>query len=250
MEAMVELPSVVQVQIAHWLSETASTQEASVRNATTHLQAAQNSPKFALYLLMLSAGKTFSLNRATVTVCRNVWSLAMLNGMRPLGRYSVYPGTCEHWWLSLTKLDNEVFNIELRTDWTTFSTPTDNWMAIELVLNSWSWQYIGVNTWRKASVMKSAVRFCGRGSRERAENSCSDILEEFFDIPLEWREFNVRHREAGISEPAHGYSVARRRSCPEALVRSCKSACVNWFRVICSVNLDDQLPHVFLDILS
>nr|PNR26439.1 hypothetical protein PHYPA_031014 [Physcomitrium patens] len=56
MEAMVELPSVVQVQIAHWLSETASTQEASVRNATTHLQAAQNSPKFALYLLMLSAG--------------------------------------------------------------------------------------------------------------------------------------------------------------------------------------------------
>jgi hypothetical protein len=53
----VELPSVGQDQIAHWLSETAGTQEAAVRNATSHLEAAQNVPKFALCLLMLAAGK-------------------------------------------------------------------------------------------------------------------------------------------------------------------------------------------------
>lgn len=57
MEAMVELPSVGQDQIARWLSETAGTQEAAVRNATSHLEAAQNVPKFALCLLMLAAGK-------------------------------------------------------------------------------------------------------------------------------------------------------------------------------------------------
>ena len=52
-----ELPSVGQDQIAHWLSETAGTQEAAVRNATSHLEAAQNVPKFALCLLMLASGK-------------------------------------------------------------------------------------------------------------------------------------------------------------------------------------------------
>lgn len=57
MEAMVELPSVGKDQIAHWLSETAGSQEADVRNATSHLEAAQNVPKFALCLLMLAAGK-------------------------------------------------------------------------------------------------------------------------------------------------------------------------------------------------
>lgn len=56
MEAMVELPSVGKDQIAHWLSETAGSQEADVRNATSHLEAAQNVPKFALCLLMLATG--------------------------------------------------------------------------------------------------------------------------------------------------------------------------------------------------
>jgi hypothetical protein len=56
MEAMVELPSVGKDQIAHWLSETTGSQEADVRTATSHLEAAQNVPKFALCLLMLAAG--------------------------------------------------------------------------------------------------------------------------------------------------------------------------------------------------
>lgn len=57
MEAMVELPSVGQDQIAHWLSDTAGSHEAAMRNASSHLEAAQNVPKFALCLLMLAAGK-------------------------------------------------------------------------------------------------------------------------------------------------------------------------------------------------
>lgn len=56
MEAMVELPTIGREQIAHWLSETAGSQEAAVRTATSHLEAAQNVPKFALCLLMLAAG--------------------------------------------------------------------------------------------------------------------------------------------------------------------------------------------------
>lgn len=59
MEAMVELPTVGKDQIAHWLTETAGCQEAAVRTATAHLEAAQTVPKFALCLLMLSAGKQF-----------------------------------------------------------------------------------------------------------------------------------------------------------------------------------------------
>lgn len=52
-----ELPSVGQDQIAHWLSETTGSHEAAMRNASSHLEAAQNVPKFALCLLMLAAGK-------------------------------------------------------------------------------------------------------------------------------------------------------------------------------------------------
>lgn len=58
MEALVQIPAVGQEQIAEWLNDTAgSQQESTVRAATLHLEAAQTVPKFALFLLMLSAGK-------------------------------------------------------------------------------------------------------------------------------------------------------------------------------------------------
>lgn len=58
MEALVQIPAVGQEQIAEWLNDTAgSQQESKVRAATLHLEAAQTVPKFALFLLMLSAGK-------------------------------------------------------------------------------------------------------------------------------------------------------------------------------------------------
>lgn len=60
MEAMVELPTIGREQIANWLSETAGSQEAAVRTATSHLEAAQNVPKFSLCLLMVAAGNRHS----------------------------------------------------------------------------------------------------------------------------------------------------------------------------------------------
>lgn len=87
--------------------------------------------------------------------------------------------------------------------------------------------------------MKLVVCFCGRGFWERVENSCSDIFEEFFDILLEWREFNVCYREVGILELVYGYFVVCWWFCFEVFVRSCKLVCVNWFCVICLVNFDD-----------
>ncbi|KAL2650845.1 hypothetical protein R1flu_018973 [Riccia fluitans] len=58
MEAMVDLATVGvgKDQIARWLSETAGPHEAAVRVATAHLDAARTVPKFALCLLVLSAG--------------------------------------------------------------------------------------------------------------------------------------------------------------------------------------------------
>ncbi|CAM6082528.1 unnamed protein product [Calypogeia fissa] len=58
MEAMVNLSTVGvgKDQIARWLSETAGTQQAAVRAATAHLEAARAVPKFSLCLLLLSAG--------------------------------------------------------------------------------------------------------------------------------------------------------------------------------------------------
>lgn len=64
MEAMVNLATVGvgKDQIARWLSETAGPHEAAVRAATAHLEAARTVPKFALCLLVLSAGR-FVLHR-------------------------------------------------------------------------------------------------------------------------------------------------------------------------------------------
>lgn len=56
MEATVNFPLVGQEQIAQWLMDTTGSQESAVQAATSHLEAAQNLPKFALFLLMLSAG--------------------------------------------------------------------------------------------------------------------------------------------------------------------------------------------------
>jgi hypothetical protein len=63
MDAMVEMEDTVgsgeeeEQKIALWLSQTADSQEAAVRTATQHLEAAQQTmPKFASLLLRLSAG--------------------------------------------------------------------------------------------------------------------------------------------------------------------------------------------------
>jgi hypothetical protein len=68
MEAMVEMEDTVggdeeeEQKIALWLSQTADSQEAAVRTATQHLEAAQQTmPKFASLLLRLSAGKLLPL---------------------------------------------------------------------------------------------------------------------------------------------------------------------------------------------
>jgi hypothetical protein len=53
----VELASLGKNQIAYWLSATAGAQEAALRSAASHLEAAQSVPKFAHCLLMLAAGK-------------------------------------------------------------------------------------------------------------------------------------------------------------------------------------------------
>lgn len=60
MEAIVDVSAVNQELIAQWLMDTTGSQESAVQAATLHLQAAQSVPKFALFLLMLSAGLSFS----------------------------------------------------------------------------------------------------------------------------------------------------------------------------------------------
>lgn len=60
MEAIVDVSAVDQEHIAQWLMDTTGCQESAVQAATLHLEAAQSVPKFALFLLMLSAGLFFS----------------------------------------------------------------------------------------------------------------------------------------------------------------------------------------------
>ncbi|BBN00117.1 hypothetical protein MPTK1_1g26560 [Marchantia polymorpha subsp. ruderalis] len=81
MEAMVNLATVGvgKDQIARWLSETAGPHEAAVRAATAHLEAARTVPKFALCLLVLSAGGDEKGQRVAAATylknyLRNHWS--------------------------------------------------------------------------------------------------------------------------------------------------------------------------------
>ncbi|KAL3700792.1 hypothetical protein R1sor_018814 [Riccia sorocarpa] len=81
MEAMVDLATVGvgSDQIARWLSETAGPHEAAVRAATAHLEAARTVPKFALCLLVLSAGGEDKGQRVAAATylknfLRNHWS--------------------------------------------------------------------------------------------------------------------------------------------------------------------------------
>lgn len=69
MEAIVDVSAVDQEHIAQWLMDTTGSQESAVQAATLRLEAAQSVPKFALFLLMLSAGLFFSQLLLSMKCC-------------------------------------------------------------------------------------------------------------------------------------------------------------------------------------